>query len=352
MIEILPGISVNIFLLVSLGLGVGVLSGFAGVGGGFFMTPALIVIGVPANFAVGTSLVWVMGNSIVGVFRHHKLGNVNMKLGLFIIIGAIIGTELGVRIIDRVKSTGLTDEVVLFVSIVILLTIGTFTLIEAIQRKKQIDAMIDKGETNIPAAKAIGISQKLHLLHVPPMLHFGSVGVTISLWVILAIGFFVGILAGIIGVGGGIVITPALVYFVGCSSFAAVGTGLFSIMLSSAYGSVRHTMSGNVLIFTAFILLLASFAGVYFGATVTRYVRGVTVRYITAITFLLCAAGATLQGIDLLLDQGLPQLHTASIGVIFGSLGLMVIIIVSLFFMASHHRRGQSIPTWSKSLLN
>ncbi len=109
----LPEIDINIFLLVFLGLGVGTLSGFAGVGGGFFMTPALIVLGFPASFAVGTSLAWIVGNAIVGAFRHRKLGNVDMKLGLVMIVAAMSGTEVGVRIVNWAKNTSLADEMVL-----------------------------------------------------------------------------------------------------------------------------------------------------------------------------------------------------------------------------------------------
>ena len=111
----IPGVEINIFLLVFLGLAVGVVSGFVGVGGGFFMTPALIVLGFPANFAVGTSLTWITGNAVIGALKHGRLGNVDVKLGLVITAAAMGGMEVGVRILNWAKDIGLTDEIVLSV---------------------------------------------------------------------------------------------------------------------------------------------------------------------------------------------------------------------------------------------
>ena len=106
----LPGVDINILLLVFVGFGAGILSGFAGVGGAFIVTPALIILGFPANFAVGTGLAWVMGSSIVGAFRHRKLGNVDVKLGLVILVAAMGGMEVGVRILNLTRDAGLVDE--------------------------------------------------------------------------------------------------------------------------------------------------------------------------------------------------------------------------------------------------
>ena len=102
----LPGVDINVFLLIFICLGAGILSGFAGVGGAFIVMPALIILGFPANFAVGTSLTWVMGNSIVGAFRHGKLGNVDMQLGLVMIVATMSGVEVGVRIVNWVRDIG------------------------------------------------------------------------------------------------------------------------------------------------------------------------------------------------------------------------------------------------------
>jgi uncharacterized membrane protein YfcA len=103
---VMPGVEINLFLLALIGLGAGILSGFTGVGGAFVITPALIVLGFPANFAVGTSLAWVLGNAIIGAFRHRKLGNVDVKLGLVFLVATIGGVEVGVRILGQRYRSG------------------------------------------------------------------------------------------------------------------------------------------------------------------------------------------------------------------------------------------------------
>jgi len=351
MFPILPGVEINIFLLIFIGLGVGILSGFAGVGGGFFMTPALIILGFPAHFAVGTSLTWIIGNSVIGAFRHRQLGNVDIKLGLVMIIAAMGGMEVGVRIINWARDLGLADEVVLSISICMLLIVGIYTLLESTRRKRQLDQMLVKKEKLPPAMRATGLSQKLQGIDMPPMLHFTKSGVTISLWIILAIGFFVGILVGVMGVGGGFILVLSLVYLIGLPSFMAVGTSLFQIIFSAAYGCIRHSMSGNVIIFAAFIMILASCLGVQFGALVTRYVRGLSVRYILGISILICAVGAILKLTNILLGETVTWLEIGSVGITFGGLGLTVLMILALFIMALRYRSGQPVLSWVESLV-
>ena len=143
---LIPGVDVNLFLLIFIGIGAGILSGFTGVGGAFIVMPALIILGFPANFAVGTSLTWVVGNSIIGVFRHRSLGNVDIKLGLILLVAAMSGVEMGVRIVNWVRDIGLADEVVLLISICLLLIVGIYTLLECVKRKKHLDKILKKGE--------------------------------------------------------------------------------------------------------------------------------------------------------------------------------------------------------------
>ncbi|MBA7712830.1 hypothetical protein ES703_121820 [subsurface metagenome] len=347
----LPGVDINIFLLIFIGFGAGILSGFAGVGGAFVVTPALIVLGFPANFAVGTSLAWVVGNSVIAALGHRRLGNVDMKLGLVILVASISGMEVGVRILNWARNIGLADEVVLSISICMLLIVGTYTLLEGIRRKRELDKILTKKEKLPPIMRGTPLSQKLQSINMPPMLHFAKSGVTISPWIILAIGFFIGMLAGLIGVGGGFIMMPSLVYLIGLRSFMAVGTDLFQIIFSAAYGSIRHTMSGNVIIFAAFIMVVASSIGVRFGVLVTRYVRGVSVRIILGISILLFAAGAILKLSSILLEKAITWLEIGSLAVTFGSMGLTVIMILALYLAAYRYRSGKHVPMWVESLV-
>ena len=348
---ILPGVDINIFLLIFTGLGAGVLSGFAGVGGAFVVTPALIILGLPSNLAVGSALAWVAGNSIIAVLRHRKLGNVDTKLGLMLAVASISGMEVGVRILNWTTNMGLADEVVLSISICMLITVGTYTLLECSRRKRQLDRMLKKDERPPPAMSATPLSQKLQAIKIPPMLHFAKSGVTMSPWIMSAVGFFVGTLAGIIGVGGGFIMVPSLVYLIGIPSFFAVGTDLFQIIFSASYGCIRHAMSGNVLIPVALTMLAASCAGVQFGVWTTRYVRGVSVRCILGFLTITSAAGAMLKLADVLLEGPATLLEVSSVAVTFGGMGMALILICALFLLGFRYTHGQPIPAWLKSFV-
>lgn len=350
-LPMVSGLEINIFLLAFLGLTVGIVSGFIGVGGGFLIVPALIIVGFPASFAVGTSLSWITGSALIGTLRHRQLGNIDVGLGICMMVGTICGVEVGVRILNQVKEAGIAEHVVLSTSIGILLAIGTYTFREATKRKAALDIMVRKREKLPPSMRVIAISQRLQNIRIPPMIHFTKSRLTISLWVILGIGFTTGLLAGFIGVSGGFIMVPSLVYFVGLSSFLAVGTDMFQVIFSAAFGCFRHTISGNVVIFIAFILVVSSCLGVQLGVLITRYVRGVSMRYILAVSILLCVLGSILKLMEILF--GLPNewLRMGSITVTFGGLGVVVAMIIGLFITALRYKSSKNIPDWAISLI-
>lgn len=351
MFTVVPGVETNIFFLVFLGLAVGILSGFAGVGGGFFMTPALIMLGFPGNLAVGTSLTWVTGNSIIGALRHHRLGNIDVKLGLVMTMAAMAGIELGVRIVNWAKDSGLADEVILSISSCVLVIVGLYTLLDSIATKRRLDTMFTNSEKMPADTKTISFPHKLQSINIPPMVHFIKSGITISIWIVLAVGFFVGTLTGILGVGGAFVMMPALVYLVGIPTFTAVGTSLFQVIFSAAYGSIRHAMSSNVIFLATLIMLVSSSIGVLFGAQITRYVKGISIRYILAISILFSAVAISLKLLDLFIQSPGNWLHILYIVIMFGGIWVVVALTIGLFIMAIRHRKGQHIPTWVKSLI-
>jgi len=350
-LPMVSGLEINIFLLAFLGLAVGVVSGFIGVGGGFLIAPALIIVGFPASFAVGTSLAWITGSALMGTLRHRQLGNIDLGLGICMIVGTMCGVEVGVRILNRVKEIGLADHAVLSISIAILLVIGTYTLREAHKRKAALDNIVRRREKLPPAMRVLAISQRLQSIRIPPIIHFTKSRLTISLWVILCIGFITGLLAGFIGVGGGVIMVPSLVYLMGLPSFMAVGTDMFQVIFSAAFGCLRHTMSGNVIIFVAFILVVSSCLGVQLGVLITRYVRGVSMRYILAVSILFSVLGSLFKLLDILLVLPGPWLRTASITITFGGLGVVVAMILGLFITALRYKNGKHIPVWTISLI-
>jgi len=345
------GVDVSILLLVFIGFAVGILSGFIGVGGGYLMTPALIILGLPANIAVGTSMAWIVCNSIVGTMRHRQLGNIDIKLGLVMIAGTICGVEVGVRLLNLIKNTGFADAIILSVLIIMLIAIGIPTFREVRERKAHLDKILRSQDKPPPAKRSSSIGRRLQGLNTPPVIRFDKSRLTISLWLILAIGFVTGILAGFVGVGGGFIILPSLIYLIGLPSFMAVGTGLFQIIFSASFGCIRHTMSGNVIISIAFLMLLGSSVGTQLGALITQYVRGISMRYVLVISILLCVTGSILKLIDLLLPAPAPWLQEGALAITFGGMGLVVIMIAGLFIMAIRYRQGLPVPAWVVSLV-
>jgi uncharacterized membrane protein YfcA len=350
-VSILPGVDINIILLVFLSLAAGVISGFVGVGGGFIMTPALIILGFPAHYAVGTSIIWVMGNSIIGTFRHRHLGNVDFKLGGIMVVFMVCGVELGVRAINVVKNAGMADTSVLTVTICALLIVGGSVFWESTRTKSRLDKMIkENGEAgeNLSLSLIISISSRIKL---PPVIHFSKANTNISLWALVLLGLTAGTLSSFIGVGGGFIIVPSLVYLFGVPSFVAVGTNLFEIIVPTAFGAARHTLDGNVVIFAAIVMLMGSSAGIYFGSLLTRYLREVAMRYTLALSILVAVSGSIIKILVIIRGSETSLLHNATTGVTFGGLALIICIVIYLFITAVRKRKGKRIPEWTQSLV-
>lgn len=350
-LPVAPGIEINLYLLVFLSLSAGMISGFVGVGGGFIMTPVLIIMGFPAQYAVGTGMLWVMGNSIIGTLRHRQLGNVDFKLGLLMIVFMMGGVELGVRVLNASIRAGMAETAVLAVSIAMLVLVGGSVFWESTRTRKKLDrALKETGKTG----EMPGSTSQVALfsrVKIPPVISFPKSGVRISLWILVIIGILTGVLSGFIGVGGGFVIVPSLVYFFGVPSFIAVGTSLFQIIFPAAFGSARYTMDGSVIVFASFIMILGSSIGIFFGAQLSRYLRDITMRYALALTILVAVCGSILKVVTILAGKETPLLHSAMIAATFGGLAVITILIAVLFIAAVRHAGGKSTPIWTRSLI-
>jgi uncharacterized membrane protein YfcA len=334
MIPIVPGVEINVLIVVFLGLVIGVISGFVGVGGGFIMTPALIILGVPAHYAVGISMLWVMGNSLMGAIRHHQEGNVDFKLAFVTAIFVISGIEVGVRLLNLAQSRGMAEEAVLDISIIILLLVGTYMFWEMRPTKS-------KSNSRSNPESQTGLSRHISSIHIPPVILFSKSGVSVSLVFPAVIGIVTGILSGFLGVGGGFLIVPSLIYLLGVPSYTAVGTCLFLFIFSSTYGSFRHIISGNILIYVSLLMLLGSSLGVQVGAMATRYIKGITMRFVLAITIIVAALGSVLKLMSLLFNNQGDWLHATTYIVTFGGLGFIVVMIIVLLIRGiRHHQTG------------
>jgi len=347
----LEGVEISAALLAFIGFTVGMVSGFVGVGGGYMLTPALIVFGFPANFAVGTDLAYIFGNSIVASFRHRKLGNVDIRLGGLMICGTIVGIELGVRLLNWLKGVGLVNEVVLAASLAILSLITTFTFWETRRSKRKMDEIIRRGERVPRDILVSGLSKKIQQINIPPMIYFPKSRCRVSLWVGLCIGIFTGALVGFMGVGGGFVIVPCLIYLIGVPSIIAVGTSLFQIIISAGFGATRHTMSGNVVIFASFIMILGACVGTQIGTLATRLVRGPSVRFVLGYSMFFGTVGIALKLASVLSAGKIHWLDQTAKAFIICQMFILVGMILALVIMALMSRRGRRIPEWAESLV-
>jgi uncharacterized membrane protein YfcA len=252
----ISGVFIHPLILAGIGFIVGILGGFFGVGGGFIAGPLMIWAGVPINFVVGTDLAHMTGKSIVAARRHRALGNVDLRLALFMVIGTIPGIELGAQLLEHLKVLGNIEHVVGYSYVAILTAIGLFTGRESLRalRMKRTDQLEAKGVSDV-----------------------------------ILVGMLTGFLAGFLGVGGGFLRLPLLVYVLGIPTHVAVGTDLFEIIISAGYGTVSHALKGNVDIMIALTMHTGAAIGAQIGAVGTRYFSGPTIRLMFSILPLIAA---------------------------------------------------------------
>jgi uncharacterized membrane protein YfcA len=265
-----------------IGFLIGILGGFFGVGGSFIAGPALRVMGVHWNFAVGTDLAHIVGKSVVAARRHRALGNIDVKLGLFMTIGTIGGAECGAQLIQALKRAGHVDVVVSIVSIAVYVGISTFMIWESRKTLKQAKA---RNAGKIKGAKAKNdvssfrhVTRSIQRFNLPPMIHLPASGVTVSVWVIIIVSFIGGLFSGFLGGGAGYIRMPSMVYVLGIPTHLAVGTDLFEIIISASYGTLSHAIKGNVDILIALVMQTGAAVGAQIGAISTQYFAGPKIR--------------------------------------------------------------------------
>ncbi len=288
-------VTISPILLMGVGFLVGILGGFFGVGGGFLAGPMMFWTGVPMNFVIGTDLAHMTGKSIVAARRHRALGHVDIKLGMYMVLGTIVGVEIGARFIEALEDTGAIDFTIGITYIVILTCISIFTAWESIRAIQ----MVRTDQIDVQEAVGFkGLSKRIRAVNIPPMVSFPVSGIeSISIWMVLGVGLFTGLLAGSLGVGGGFIRMPMLIYVLGIPTHVAVGTDLFEIIFSSAFGTITHAIKGNVDILMALVMQTGAAIGAQIGATATRFFAGPRIRL--AFSFL-PMIGAVLVAIRLL----------------------------------------------------
>ncbi len=270
-------------LLVVIGFTVGVLGGFFGVGGSFLAGPALFAMGLPMNFVVGTDLSHILGKSIVAARRHRALGHVDLKLGVLMAVGTIVGVEAGAQAIERLKTKLSVDLYVGIAFTIVLLGISGIMAWEAIATSRaQKPKTKNKNTTKKPQDhSAFGhVPRWLKTLNwPPPFVDFPVSGIQrLSIWAVLMVSFTGGLFSGFLGGGAGYIRMPAMVYLLGVPTHIAVGTDLFEIVISATYGTVTHALKGNVDILIALVMHTGAAVGAQLGAVGTTFFSGPRLR--------------------------------------------------------------------------
>src|SRR5215469_12273034 len=274
---------INPLYLVAVGFVIGILGGFFGVGGSFLAGPALRLMGVDWNYAVGTDLAHIVGKSIVAARKHRTMGNVDLRLGLIMAIGTIGGAEGGAQLIQALKRAGNVNTVVSFVAIAVYSGIAVFMLWESyktIKSVKNLKKPRPEGTQSKEDHSAFHpVTQSIQRIRIWPMIELPASGIRqISLWIILLVAFVGGFFSGFLGGGAGYIRMTSLVYVLGIPTHLAVGTDLFEIVISASYGTFTHAIKGNVDILIALVMHTGAVIGAQIGAVATQYFAGPKIR--------------------------------------------------------------------------
>ncbi len=270
-------VSVNIFLILGLGGIVGVLSGIFGVGGGFLLTPLLFFIGIPPAVAVATQSNQIVASSISGFLAHMRRKTVDIRMGVVLLSGGLVGAAIGVVIFNYLKSLGQVDLMVQLCYVVFLGVVGGLMLIESIRALRR---------SRIPGAR-----RKLHSHGwghgLPVKMRFRTSGLYISIFPPILVGLSVGILSAIMGVGGGFIMLPAMIYILGMPTKVVVGTSLFQITFVAGFTTLLHASTNyTVDVALALLLLIGGVIGAQIGTRLGTYLKAEQLRILLAVMVL------------------------------------------------------------------
>jgi len=274
----IAGMPVNVFLILGLGALVGVLSGLFGVGGGFLLTPLLIFAGIPPAVAAASDTNQIVAASASGALAHKRLGNVDVKMGVIYLVGGVLGGTAGAQLVRVLRGIGSYDVTMKIVYVIMLTLVGGFMLIESINalrgKKKEADP-------NKPSAF------KRFVQSLPLQTEFKVSGVRTSIIFVVGLGFLVGVLAALLGVGGGFITMPAMIYLLGMPTIVAIGTDLFQIVFTSMNVTIQQAIANHTVdVVLAILLFCGSTIGAQFGARFSKRFRGEQLRILLAVIVL------------------------------------------------------------------
>ncbi len=294
--------SMNVILILGAGFAVGVLSGMTGVGGGFLMTPLLMMMGVPSAVAVGTDSTQIAGTAASGAQAHSRLGNVDVKLGVTILVGSLIGGTIGVQVVRILSAAGNFDFWVRVVYVVMLGSVGGLMLRESLRtwisssRTRVIQTLVDEGfedlkvklrERLVEKPKEEGAFRRF-VTRLPLQTEYKKAGIRMSALFPSGMGLGSGFLAAIMGVGGGFIMVPAMIYVLGMPTHVAVGTDLFQMVFTSSNIAFQQAIvNHNVDIMLAVLLMMGAAIGAQIGARLSGRLEGYQLRTILGVIVVL-----------------------------------------------------------------
>lgn len=274
-------LSQNVFVLLAAGGLVGFLSGAFGVGGGFLLTPLLLFLGIPAPVAVASGANQVVGASVSGVIGHWKRGNVDVKMGLVLVAGGFVGSALGVTLFRWLRDLGYIDVTIGVAYVLLLGTVGIFMLIESAQM------LIAKRRGKSPRHARPGSKRGTWIDRLPLKMRFRKSRLYISIIMPVAVGFVVGVLSAIMGVGGGFIMVPAMIYLLGMPTQVVVGTSLFQVIFVTANVTILQAVQNRTVdVVLAMLLLIGGVAGAQFGVRIGSRLPAERLRLFLAIMVL------------------------------------------------------------------
>ena len=330
---------INPALLVLLGLIVGILSGFFGVGGGFLITGGLLVLGVPPVFAVGTGLTLIMGSSIINTLKHRSLGHLDLKLGLLMVVGTIPALFLAQELLNALELAGAAGPVIRYVYVVVLAGLATFIGCDYWRGRR----MLDRGLEGVSTA---GLARRVQSLRIPPhsikipglrpVSTYVSLPVSkidrISIFIPIAVGFLAGFFAGLLGAGGGTILMPILIFVLGVPTTVAIGTDLFQIIITGSVGTFIKSFAGHVDPVMVVLMLIAASAGAQLGVAATRIVEAARIRILYGVTVL---AGGVAVGLEQASESLSSEfLSSLAAGLLLGVSGAICLVIVVILLGA------------------
>ena len=338
-------VAVNPALLLLLGVMVGTLSGFFGVGGGFLITGGLLVFGVPPVFAVGTGLALIMGSSIINTLKHRHLGNVDLRLGLIMLIGTIPGVFLAEQLNSSLDDAGIIGPVIRYVYIVFLGGLGGFIIYDHLRQRRNTSVAAGEVSTTSMAKRVQGLRIPPHAIwlpglgKVPTYVALPVSGIAqMSIFLPVIVGFSVGFFAGLLGAGGGFLLMPVLIYAMGVPTTVAIGTDLFQIIVTGSWGTFIYALSHHVDPIMAMIMLGAASVGSQLGTAATKFVEPARIRILYGVTIMGGCVSVALDQASTFSDS-VEFLSTIASVLLLSVAGSMCLIIAAMMIRAKRESR-------------